>query len=190
MLLRKIHCEGEAPNNNVYVPPRKKLSIYDEPHEDYKVVDEPTQLELGLRKLRHSVTDSFASTRIQIESVVDKWIALEKETQRVVSRYAVPEEKLLPNGLYVALSGFAGSIAFKNRSIVMRGMAPPALALATFTYLYPKTSQNIYSKSWDDAAKAGLVPKEVPGKSLFSEVSSSFSSGYNSAKDAVSKLFK
>jgi hypothetical protein len=75
-------------------------------------------------------------------------------------------------------------------NILVRATAPPTLALAAFTYLYPKTSNNLFTKTWDDAAAAGLVPKEVPGSGLVKDVSESVGAGYKSAKDAVSNLFK
>ncbi|KAJ3333316.1 hypothetical protein HDU76_009470 [Blyttiomyces sp. JEL0837] len=179
----RIHADDQKPSSTVFQPNRTRLSIYGNPEERYVVVDEPSQLELALRKSRVAVTSYFSETRIsrkginrllaqqaQVQSVVDQWISCEKKVVEVTKSYAAPGEKLLPNSLYVILSGFAGSIIAKNRGILFRATFPTATALSAFIYLYPGTSRNIFTRSWADAHKSGLVPETVPGLAVGTNV--------------------
>ncbi|KAJ3181897.1 hypothetical protein HDU85_003413 [Gaertneriomyces sp. JEL0708] len=126
-----------------YVPPKTKKSIYDNPEEEFKTVDETSELELAVRKTRHSVTAAFASTRSQFQGVVDSWIKLEQGVSDTVKAYAVPGEPLLPGAIYVTLAGFAGSIISKNRRFLIRAATPTAFTTAALAYYYPRTSRNV-----------------------------------------------
>ncbi|KAI9351120.1 apolipo protein O-domain-containing protein [Zopfochytrium polystomum] len=143
--------------------PSQKPSIYDDAEDELVVVDQPTELELALRRTRHAVSAQFASTRAALQKTTDSWISFERRLRTFTGRYAVSNEPFLPGTLYVTLSLFAGSILAKNRSAVTRVLAPAAFTVAAFAYWYPETSRNLAVLSWRDAAQAGWVPEKVPG---------------------------
>ncbi|RKO87243.1 apolipo protein O-domain-containing protein [Blyttiomyces helicus] len=130
-----------------YVPPRQKPSIYDEPEFHPVVVEEPSKLELAIRETRYTVTDYFSSTRANVQTLVDRWISLERQITATVNEYTVPSEPFLPGALYVTVAGFAGSILARSRSFPLRFLSPLTLASGTFVYLYPRTAQNVYDRA-------------------------------------------
>ncbi|KAJ3095136.1 hypothetical protein HDU97_007240 [Phlyctochytrium planicorne] len=113
---------------------KKRPSIYDPPEEKYVVIDEPSELELQLRKTRLFVSDAFQSTKSELDDKMRLWMNVEHRLRTSIKEYWSPDEKLLPNMLYVSVAGFGGSILSKN-------------TIATFAYLYPKTTTIIMSKS-------------------------------------------
>ncbi|KNC97447.1 uncharacterized protein SPPG_07368 [Spizellomyces punctatus DAOM BR117] len=175
-----VHTEGETAKP--YVPPRTKRSIYDDSEEEFVPVEEPTQLELAIRQTRHTVTNQFATTRAQIQSVVDKWIHLEQQVTGTTKKYIAPGEPFLPGAIYVTLSGFAGSILAKNRSLLYRSATPATFALVAFSYFYPGTSRNIVSAAY----KSTTGRSEGP---TFLDVFPQMSSAFASARDLVVNLF-
>ncbi|KAI8837596.1 hypothetical protein BC829DRAFT_44063 [Chytridium lagenaria] len=74
-------------DDKVFVPERKKLSIYDNPEDKYVVRDEPNEIELALRKTRLTVSRFFSDTRIQVDSVMSKWIETEKNFKKTRNSY-------------------------------------------------------------------------------------------------------
>ncbi|KAJ3295778.1 hypothetical protein HK104_002338 [Borealophlyctis nickersoniae] len=137
---------AEEETRRGYVPPRTKLSIYDEPEDRVTVVEEPSKLELGIRQARHEVSRTFSSTRNQLQLGVNEWIKLEQKFTDTLKRYVDQDEKLLPGALYVTVAGFAGSIVAKHRSFPVRMLTPTGFAAGAFVYLYPRTAKNVYSK--------------------------------------------
>ncbi|KAJ1558546.1 hypothetical protein HK096_010490 [Nowakowskiella sp. JEL0078] len=139
---RTLHTEER---DGVFTPASKKLSIYD-PEDDSLIVDEePTPLELTIRKTRHEITKSFASTNNEIQKVVNQWIDIERRARSTVSKFVDPTEKILPGSIYVTLTYFAGAIISKNRGLFTRIFTPPIFALAAFGYNYPGTGSIILS---------------------------------------------
>ncbi|KAJ3021508.1 hypothetical protein HKX48_008365 [Thoreauomyces humboldtii] len=172
-----LHAEGAVPPappappvlpaapspTKVYVPRREKLSIYDNPSREVVTIDEPTQLELAIRETRHSVTDVFASTRGQVQFLVDEWMKVERRVGLTAQRFVAPDEKFLPGAIYVALSGFAASIITKHRSLPNRILAPPALALTAFIAFYPGTARNVTNASYQKATgDSRLITESLP----------------------------
>ncbi|TPX68693.1 hypothetical protein SpCBS45565_g02929 [Spizellomyces sp. 'palustris'] len=175
-----VHTEGATAKP--YVPPRTKRSIYDDSEEDFVPVEEPTQLELAIRQTRHTVTNQFATTRAQIQTVVDKWIHLEQQVTGTTKKYIAPGEPFLPGAIYVTLSGFAGSILAKNRGLLYRAATPTTFALVSFCYFYPGTSRNIVSAAY----KSTTGRSEGP---TFLDVVPQMSSAFASARDSLVSVF-
>ncbi|KAJ3037616.1 hypothetical protein HK097_003465 [Rhizophlyctis rosea] len=149
-----------------FIPPKKKLSIYDDAPEPVPLHDEPSKLELAIRETRHQVSDQFSSTRAQVQVAVDKWIRIEQSTAATVKQYAAPGEPLLPGALYVTVAGFAGSILTKHRALPLRLLAPTGLALGAFAYLYPRTTQNIYTQTKTTTTGPGVTVLDATPKVL------------------------
>ena len=132
---------------------------------------------------RQAVTAHFSSTQAQIQRLIDDWISLEQNVRKTVKRYAAPDERLLPNALYVTLSGFAGSIFAKNKSLFVRASLPATTACVSFAYLFPGTTRNIFKNTWADASSAGLLPERIPGADFID----SATEGINSVRQGLSK---
>ncbi|KAJ3043302.1 hypothetical protein HDV00_005305 [Rhizophlyctis rosea] len=148
-----------------FIPPRKKLSIYDDQPEPALAQPEPSRLELAIRQA-------------QVQVAVDKWIDVEHKATATIKRYAAPGETLLPNALYVTVAGFAGSILTKNRSFPLRILGPTGLSLGAFTYLYPRTTHNIYKQT---------VAPQVEGTTVL-DVAPKAASPFNNLVDQVKGL--
>ncbi|KAI9005965.1 apolipo protein O-domain-containing protein [Gaertneriomyces semiglobifer] len=200
-----------------YVPPKTKKSIYDNPEEEFKTVDETSELELAVRKVvtpifqqsligrcpvqicsvcpfyhqtRHSVTAAFASTRSQFQGVVDSWIKLEQGVSDTVKAYAVPGEPLLPGAIYVTLAGFAGSIISKNRRFLIRAATPTAFTAAALGYYYPRTSRNVLfaSESAVSGKDGATIVDFVPNMTNpFKKLADGFSGMFGSSSSNSSK---
>ncbi|KAI9146430.1 apolipo protein O-domain-containing protein [Paraphysoderma sedebokerense] len=142
--LNVAHNEGinSADDNSSKI---EKLSIYDGPSMETKVIEIPPGiLEASIRESRHAIRQNLQSVKNSLQTVVDRWIEVEKSVNSVVSKVKAPEERLIPSVLYVVVSGFAGSILVKNRSIISRFFVPPIFTVASAMYFIPKTTTNIY----------------------------------------------
>ncbi|KAJ3148221.1 hypothetical protein HDU89_004816 [Geranomyces variabilis] len=165
----------------VFVRPREKLSIYDAPKEDPIKPEEPSELELAIRETRYKVTAAFATTRSQVQKVVDEWLKVEAQAGAVVKKFVAPDEKLLPGAIYTTLAGFAGSILAKHRSLPARVAAPTALAATAFIYFYPHTSRNITNMTYQRATG-------TTGGPLITDSLPDLPAAVGSAVDAVKAL--
>ncbi|KAI9101941.1 apolipo protein O-domain-containing protein [Phlyctochytrium arcticum] len=181
--LTVVHAEASQ-EVKPFVPERKKLSIYDPPQEQVIHVEEPTKLELAIRQARHTITDQFAWSRGQVQSVVDQWIQVEKKVSGSIRKYAAKDERFLPGSIYVILAGFGGSILTRNKGLLYRTATPTSFALLTFAYLYPGTSYNIFSSVVGDVrgSAAGATLLDV-----FTPVSDALNSIKDTAINAVGK---
>ncbi|KAI8896944.1 apolipo protein O-domain-containing protein [Globomyces pollinis-pini] len=135
-----------------------KKSIYsDTPGQQQELTEEPTQLELEIRKARHIVTKAFSKSIDQIQTGVDTWISFEKSVRDVITTYHDKREAVLPGMLYVTIAGFAGSIAVKNKNFAIRVFFPMVTSVGTFGALYPLTTINILKNQNFDPTQ--LPPK-------------------------------
>ncbi|KAI8812853.1 apolipo protein O-domain-containing protein [Cladochytrium replicatum] len=167
-----------------YVHKVKTKSLYDPPAEEWVIVDEPTELELGIRKVRHSVSTSLSSTRSHVDAVVQQWVEAERRSVQYMKKYTDPNEKFLPGALYVMLGGFAGSIIGKNRNIALRILAPPTLAFGTFAYWYPHLTQNLFKDSVP-GAKTVVNWIETDGSDLLKRAKSAWESTRDAIQGAI-----
>ncbi|KAI8809504.1 apolipo protein O-domain-containing protein [Cladochytrium replicatum] len=160
-----------------YVHQVKTKSLYDPPAEEWAIIDEPTELELSIRKVRLSVSNSLSSTRTHVDAVVQQWVEAER-------RSTDPNEKFLPGALYVTLGGFAGSIFGKNRNLALRILSPPTLAFGTFAYWYPHLTQNLFKDSVP-GAKTVINWIETDGSNLLKRANSAWESTRDAIQGAI-----
>ncbi|RIA84069.1 apolipo protein O-domain-containing protein [Glomus cerebriforme] len=124
----------------------KKLSIYDEPKPDLVLVKSPTKLEEEIRQTRIHVIKAARDFEQQIHEMTNKWIAIEQNTEKTIKEIVAQDERLMPEVLYIAVAGLAGTIIARNRNILLRIASPLFFTIASSYYFLPKTSHNISTK--------------------------------------------
>lgn len=117
-----------------------KLSIYDDPERTHVIVHEEDKLETSVREVRHSITNYFKNNYSDsFGGLSQTFFDYEKKLFNKTASVFESSEPLLPNSIYVLLSGFAGSIIARQRSIALRASLPLLFASTTTLFLYPKT---------------------------------------------------
>ncbi|KAJ3201778.1 hypothetical protein HK099_002098, partial [Clydaea vesicula] len=127
--------------------PRKRLSIYHEEEVKDEVVEQPYQLELQIRSLRHSVTEFFKETNTAIQGYVNSWIQIEKAVKDSTTEYFSEHDRLLPGALYIMIAGFGGSILTKNKKLPTRLFTPILFSTSAFIFFYPEATKKLVTKN-------------------------------------------
>ncbi|CAI2184347.1 751_t:CDS:2 [Funneliformis geosporum] len=131
----------------------KKLCIYDEPKPDVVLVESPTRLEEAIKQARIHVTKTACDLERQFHGVINKWITIEQNTEKTIKEIIAPNERLMPEALYVTVAGLAGTIIARNRNILLRIATPLVFTIASSYYFLPQTSQNISKKFQENQHK-------------------------------------
>lgn len=82
---------------------------------------------------------------------MDRAFNLERSFTDTVASLAPPREsgeKLMPGVVYVLVAAMAGSIASRNRNVVLRAAAPLALGLGAAWVVLPVTMGNVSELTW------------------------------------------
>ncbi|ORY27592.1 hypothetical protein BCR33DRAFT_773160 [Rhizoclosmatium globosum] len=170
------------------IPPRKRLSIYDEPSAPKTIpTPEPTQVELALRSSRHTVSDYFKETRATLQSYTNSYLAFEQSVIDSAKPFVTPSEPLLPNFLYVTLATCGGLVATaSSKRFSSRVFVPLGLGTAAVGWWYPKTSGNLIKA----AAKASGIDEQIESAATtlnaqWGAVKGSVGAAYKDANEAV-----
>ncbi|CAG8532761.1 6520_t:CDS:2, partial [Dentiscutata heterogama] len=110
---------------------KQKLKIYDDPKPEIIIVKTPTRLEQGIKHTRLRVSQAISDLEQHIRNVTDQWIDIEQTTEREIKGIISPNERLMPDVLYVVVAGLAGSLAARKISSY---------------YFLPQTSRNMMAK--------------------------------------------
>ncbi|RHZ46641.1 hypothetical protein Glove_610g4 [Diversispora epigaea] len=124
----------------------KKLSIYDDPTPEIVLVESPTKLEQDIRKTRTKIAQTKNKFEYNLRGVINKWIEIEQKTEKTIKDVIDPRERFMPEVLYIAVAGLAGTIAARNRNILIRIASPVIFTIAASYYFIPQTSHNISAK--------------------------------------------
>ncbi|CAJ0753376.1 23001_t:CDS:10, partial [Entrophospora sp. SA101] len=135
-------------NASVYAEEQnpKKLKIYDDEEPEIVLVETSTKLEESIRDTRIKIIKSSKELEKKINNITDKWIEKEKHAEKLLKEVISPDEKLMPNVLYIAVAGLAGTIVARNSNILVRIISPLLFTVSSSYYFLPKTSRNIASK--------------------------------------------
>ncbi|OLL25400.1 hypothetical protein NEOLI_001224 [Neolecta irregularis DAH-3] len=137
--------ENPSPNLTHIFTKSSKLSIYDPP-EPTLVLEElpPMLLQTHFRIGREWVNKKYRHTRCGIDNLVDRWISLEGKIEKTANEVKpMNGEKVMPGGMYVVISGMAGSILSRNRLFPVRLAMPILTSIGAAIYFLPQTSRNI-----------------------------------------------
>ncbi|KAI9329992.1 hypothetical protein BDR26DRAFT_871936 [Obelidium mucronatum] len=183
------------------VPPRKRLSIYDEQTTQPSVSPaEPTSIELGLRGSRHAVSSYFSGTRATIQSYTNAYLDFESNVVSSIKPFTSPNEPLLPNALYVTLLSCAGLVATASSKKIGRRIGVPlGLGAVGVAWWYPQTSTKLVrggmtatgvDKTWDSAVASvnGTIESAKSAVSnTYKEASEAVVNGVNSVTGTTRK---
>ncbi|KAJ3120052.1 hypothetical protein HK100_012958 [Physocladia obscura] len=152
-----------------YVPPRKRLSIYDPPAVDNSLPPaSPTVVELGLRsKLAAEYSNKYFAYEASVRARVSPLIS----------------EPLLPNLLYVVLAGSGGIVATAASPSTLRRVAAPVLLSAgTAAWFLPRTATNVGGALF---AQTGLTVPDLHVREGFEQVKAAVDGAVKNVKDTV-----
>ncbi|CAG8480528.1 16740_t:CDS:2 [Funneliformis mosseae] len=113
----------------------------------------PTRLEEGIKQARIHVAKAACDFERQFHGVINKWITIEQNTEKTIKEVIAPNERLMPEALYVTIAGLAGTIIARNRNILLRIATPIVFTIASSYYFLPQTSQNISKKFQENQQK-------------------------------------
>ncbi|RIB26080.1 apolipo protein O-domain-containing protein [Gigaspora rosea] len=129
---------------------KRKLKIYDDPKPEIIIVKTPTKLEQGIRHTRLQVSQVIRDLEQHIRNVTDQWIDIEQNTEREIKSVIAPNERLMPDVLYVVVAGLAGNLVarnfIRNSNIFVRITSPVLFTIVSSYYFLPQTSRNIMAK--------------------------------------------
>ncbi|KAJ3069439.1 hypothetical protein HDU98_007483 [Podochytrium sp. JEL0797] len=164
------------------IPPRKRLSIYDEPSTPVVLAPaKPSAVEVALRSTRHSVSATFAETRTTLQSYATAYIDFEQRTLASLRPFTSPSEPLLPNALYVALATSGGLVMTASSKRAMpRIVVPMGLGAAAVAWWYPQTSQKVL----------GAVASKTGIDTQWAALTSSVNKSVEDAKTTMSSQYK
>ncbi|KAG9295030.1 hypothetical protein G9A89_017824 [Geosiphon pyriformis] len=123
-----------------------KLKIYDDPKPDIVLVETPTRLERTIREMRIHATNRIKKIQDQFQEGTDRWISFEQKAESNIKEVISPNERLMPETLYIAVAALAGTVLSGNRGIIMRIASPIGFTIAASYYFLPRTSRNIAIK--------------------------------------------
>ncbi|CAG8674123.1 13655_t:CDS:2 [Cetraspora pellucida] len=118
----------------------QKLKIYDDPKPEIIIVKSPTRLEEGIRHTRLQISQTISDLKQHTQNVTDQWIGVEQNTEKAIKEVISPNERLMPEVLYVIVAGLAGS------NILVRITSPVLFTVISSYYFLPQTSRNIMAK--------------------------------------------
>ncbi|CAG8604857.1 8288_t:CDS:2 [Dentiscutata erythropus] len=125
---------------------KQKLKIYDDPKPEIIIVKTPTRLEQGIKHTRLRVSQAISDLEQHIRNVTDQWIDIEQTTEREIKGVISPNERLMPDVLYVVVAGLAGSLAARKSNILVRIASPVLFTIVSSYYFLPQTSRNMMAK--------------------------------------------
>jgi len=120
-------------------------------------VESPSRLEQGIRQARVRIAQAATDLEHRAHNVENKWIEVEQNTERTVKEVIAPNERMKPEVLYIAVAGLAGTIAARNRNILIRIASPILFTVAASYYFIPQTTRNIAAKILEHESISNVV---------------------------------
>ncbi|KFY15035.1 hypothetical protein V492_02268 [Pseudogymnoascus sp. VKM F-4246] len=109
------------------------------------------RLAVQIGKTRLFIHAHVAAAEDKINSTMDSLLALENNFTSTVASLAPSREsgeRIMPGAVYVLVAAMAGSIATRNRNILLRGSAPLAIGVAAGWVVLPVTMRNVSDLLW------------------------------------------
>ncbi|KFY21604.1 hypothetical protein V491_02965 [Pseudogymnoascus sp. VKM F-3775] len=109
------------------------------------------RLAIQIGKTRLFLHAHVAAAEDKINSAMDSLLTLENNFTSTVASLAPSREsgeRIMPGAVYVLVAAMAGSIATRNRSILLRGSAPLAIGVAAGWVVLPVTMRNVSDLLW------------------------------------------
>ncbi|CAG8463856.1 2824_t:CDS:2 [Paraglomus occultum] len=135
----------------------KKPRIYDDPKPEIVLEEVPTRLEAGVRKIRLQATRSVKDAQAILRTWTNNWIEIEQKTEKSIKDVISPDERFMPEVLYIAVATFAGMVVTRNRNILIRLTSPIAFAVAASYYFIPRTTRNIANRVDEYGQKSATI---------------------------------
>ncbi|KAF2666572.1 mitochondrial protein-like protein [Microthyrium microscopicum] len=157
-----LHADT-APRWDEDVLKTSRKPIYDDPaesdnHESIPTRPKPSQLPTPTDRLTVQIARSrlfihqhAASLEDRANALASRAFHLEHNFTSTLAGLAPSRqsgEVIMPNAIYVLVSGMGASVLVRNRNILLRATAPLAVGLAAANYLLPATMKNVGGLVW------------------------------------------
>lgn len=109
------------------------------------------RLAVQIGKTRLFIHAHVAAAEDKVNSAMNSLLTLENNFTSTVASLAPSREsgeRIMPGAVYVLVAAMAGSIATRNRSILLRGSAPLAIVVAAGWVVLPVTMRNVSDLLW------------------------------------------
>lgn len=109
------------------------------------------RLAVQIGKTRLFLHAHVAAAEDKVNSAMDSLLALENNFTSTVASLAPSREsgeRIMPGAVYVLVAAMAGSIATRNRNILLRGSVPLAVGVAAGWVVLPVTMRNVSDLVW------------------------------------------
>lgn len=111
-------------------------------------------LEKTIQTGRTWLNENVEKGQEKVDSVFESYLAAEKSATSTIAAIKEDDEDLMPGAVYVLISALSGSIAVRNRNILLRGVAPVVFGAAAFKYFLPQAYENTGKLIWRFEQKA------------------------------------
>ncbi|MCJ1293581.1 hypothetical protein MMC34_005136 [Xylographa carneopallida] len=159
LLVPKTTLHAEAPSDSIHLrkpiydtPPARKPSLTPSPPPVSSST--PTPTDRLAKQISHARIFLHAHTQAaetRLNDFMTRALHLETSFTSTIASLAPPpqaNEHLLPGGLYVLVAAMAGSIATRNRNILLRASVPLAVGVGAGWAVLPYTMRNVGDLVW------------------------------------------
>ncbi|MCJ1317264.1 hypothetical protein MMC15_002587 [Xylographa vitiligo] len=158
LLVPKTTLHAEAPSESVHL----RKPIYDAPPAKKNPPapstptrsSNPTPTDRLATQIGHARVFLHAHTQaaeVRLNDFMTRALHLESSFTSTIASLAPPpevNEHLLPGGLYVLVAAMAGSIATRNRNILLRASVPLVVGVGAGWVVLPYTMRNVGDLMW------------------------------------------
>ncbi|MCJ1397657.1 hypothetical protein MMC11_000853 [Xylographa trunciseda] len=167
LLIPKTTLLAEAPSDSVHL----RKPIYDapapkkapSPPSTTAPSSHPTPTDRLATQIRSARVFLYAHTQAaeaRLNGFMTHALHLESSFTSTIASLAPPpqaNEHLLPGGLYVLVAAMAGSIATRNRNILLRASVPLAVGVGAGWMVLPYTMRNVGDLVWGWEEKVPVI---------------------------------
>lgn len=106
------------------------------------VARSPEAIQETFKYLREKYCNGFEVLTDNYFKAADVYHEKEDKVSSSIANLHDRREDLLPNAIYIVAGGLAGSIIARRKNIVVRGLLPVVMGLASFKLFLPETFRN------------------------------------------------
>lgn len=113
-----------------------------------------------VKRTRLFIHGYAAQAEDAVNSGMTRFMSAEKDFTSTITSLAPSKEtneKLLPGSIYVLVASMAGSIAARNRNIILRFLTPVVTGVVTAKYVVPRTTENVERLIWSYEEKFPVI---------------------------------
>ncbi|KAL8833846.1 MAG: hypothetical protein Q9170_004068 [Blastenia crenularia] len=113
-----------------------------------------------VRRARLTLHDYSTATEARFNSLMSSILTLDRTFTSTIASLAPPpesHERIMPGALYVLVAAMSGSIATRNRNVMLRAAVPFAVGIGAAWVVLPVTTRNVADLVWRFEERVPLV---------------------------------